>query len=203
MLCGNDSIIISAGELDTTLKYKWSTGDTTRTLQIYALSPSSPKAADTLWVVVTNKYHGHYTDTFVLKRCNSFTVAMKVINNMVPKNGRNAGTAAKFNVWIINATIAATDSFTVWYYVENDNLDTTSVTFGAGQQSGIVSIKTNPYNSYFTGNANKSNDVERTVVILKAQISSREMVQIQKGATTSDKFYILHKPTIKEIKYVP
>jgi hypothetical protein len=199
LLCGADTITISAGKPDTSLRYKWSDGTTSRTMLVDALQADSPDSTRIYTVVVTNTYGGHSSKTFTLKRCPNYSITLTNIKNEFPKNGKYAGNAAKFEVVLINGQVLPAESLTIWYYVQNDILDTTAVTFGPGLQSGTFDVKTNNYNSYFTGNADKTKDVERTVVVSKARIGSRAIVQIQKSGI----FYIMHKPTIKEIKYIP
>ncbi len=198
MLCGAESIKLDAGNL-TGVSYKWANNDTTQSIIFDALQPSSDSAFYHLWATLTNQYGGKWSDTVVIQRCNNYTVTVDSFRSTYPRTKRSAGNDPSFVAHLERATLDATDTLTIWYYVAEDDTTSVSKSFAPGHPSGFVDITGKNYSTYFNG----TEDVLRTVVVSAVKISSREIVRYAKGKEPRGKYFIIHKPRIKDFKYIP
>jgi hypothetical protein len=152
-----------------------------------------------LWVTLTNQFCGKWSDTVVIQRCNSYSIALDSFKNTYPRTKRSLGNDPSFVAHLIRAKLNATDTVTIWYHVAEDDTISVIKSFAPGQISGVVDIKGKNYNIYFNG----AEDVQRNVIVTAVKISSREIVRFNKGYEPTGKYFIIHKPKIKEFKYVP
>jgi gliding motility-associated-like protein len=99
-LCGENSILLDAGDF---LSYQWSTGETTRTLRVYA----GEKA---LRVTVTDVNGCRNSDTIRILACNPLMLLEPIANAFTPNNDRVHDTWEINNIGLFpNASIKVFD----------------------------------------------------------------------------------------------
>jgi large repetitive protein len=99
-LCGENSILLDAGDF---VSYQWSTGETTRTLTVYA----GEKA---LQVTVTDEHGCQDSDTIKILACNPLLLLEPITNAFTPNNDKVHDTWEINNIGLFpNASIKVFD----------------------------------------------------------------------------------------------
>jgi hypothetical protein len=133
------------------------------------------------------------TKTYLIVDKFPYTISIIESTNTVPKTNTNptGGNSASFKVAISGTTVAPTDSFTIWYSI--DNVPQLPVSFAKGQAEGTVLLNNRDYENYTTG------DITKKISIAYVEISSKDKLNFPVASMPSAVFKVYQSPKLRSI----